>query len=260
MAEEVGTSIAFVAPENKEDKMSILIRQKNWDAVETLVGLKQPVKIPVGRKKEFWRELWNDLCSEYDSAHFYRYLTGLGIEFSPEFIKVLDRWKSDEENHARGFGKLIEICFEKNEDWIHRHLAKRSSDFSSLSWFFEDEFRLCLLLAYDELATTLSYQLDKPFYRAIGGQHLERWIDLIKADEAAHFINVLRVIKSNHRHRIGEGRAILEKSLKMDLEKKSYDGTFVLDHTGTPFTPVMLTSCVNRIAHKLGEMSVCTAI
>jgi hypothetical protein len=232
--------------------MAFVTKQRTWDAVSELQPLRGKIRIRSEDREEFEKEIWNDLCSEFDSLRFYQHARACELELSDEFRSFLEAWRADERNHAEGFLWLYHESFGRPVEEIHRRLESRTSDFSRLQWFFEDEFRLCLLIAYDELATTISYHLDRSFYREIGGGRLEAWISRVKADEALHLANLMALIRSRHSHRIPEAREILDRILDLDLNQTQYDGTFVLDHTGSPFGPEMLRDCADRIIRKLG--------
>jgi hypothetical protein len=235
--------------------MEFAIRKRNWNAVEALLPLRGKIRIPPDDRDGFEKELWNDLCSEYDSLHFYRHALSSRLEPSLEFREFLDAWRDDESNHAEGFLHLYLECFSADAAGIRRRLEARASDFSKLSWFFEDEFRLCLLIAYDERATTVSYHLDRTFYRELGGPVLENWIARVRADEALHLANLVNLIRYRHHARIPEARKVMERIVELDVDQSSYAGTFVLDHTGSPFNPEMLRGCADRIINKLENIS-----
>jgi hypothetical protein len=231
------------------------IRQKPWNAVNSLDSLEGRISIPPEDCERFEAEIWNDLCSEFDSVHFYQFAMQPRFQWSGDFNRLLKAWLEDEERHAAGFTRLYSLCFGIGEATLQSDLESRPSNFEALEWFFEDEFRLCLLLAYDELVTTISYHADIPFYRLIGGARLEAWIRDVKADEALHFSNLLEIIRTHHLERISEAVEVIEKVLELDLEKRTYNSTFVLDHTDSHFSPELLRGCANRISNKLEKMS-----
>ncbi|MFL5629614.1 MAG: hypothetical protein ACJ788_28920 [Ktedonobacteraceae bacterium] len=117
--------------------------------------------------------------------------------------------------------------------------------------FITDEFKLCLILAYDELATTRSYGEDVPFYKSLGPNAFNDWIKFVRADEALHYLNSIRVAQVRHRDRLPEAEDILLRILNVDLTSDDYRATFVLDHKGPPFTPAMLKECVDTIVDVL---------
>jgi hypothetical protein len=222
--------------------------------VQSLREMSALIAVPVTAKASFWPVLWNDFCSEFDAQQLYERALAYRSSYSKEFCRFLDYWKADEENHTAGFRELIKTIFAKDDSWIALELEKRTIDFSKIQTFISDEFKLCVLLAYDELVTTQAYALDRARYRGFGGSRLESWISEIKKDEAFHFASLLSIIKSNHRHRLAEAAPTIEEILRIDLESTEYRGTFVLDHTGIPFTPQMLKSCANSLRTKLENL------
>lgn len=223
-------------------------KSRPWDALELLSSIKE-VSISISQKmrEDFEPILWNDVCSEYDAEHFCIMLEQSRLKFSDEFISFEKVWRRDEYNHYLGCRRIYHLLYGENEESITERLKRRQTDFSGMMEFLSDEFNLCLLLAYDELATTRAYHEDVPFYKSLGPKAFHDWIKLVIADEARHYLNSVRVAQVRHRDRLSESQDILLRILEMDLNAHEYKATFVLDHTEPPFTPEMLSDCVNTI-------------
>jgi hypothetical protein len=81
------------------------------------------------------------------------------------------------------------------------------------------------------LATTQTYNKDVAFYDTFGPAPFREWIAKIRADEARHFGGAMRLIRTLHRHRLGEIDSVLDRIVEIEHSATSYQGTFVLDHT-----------------------------
>lgn len=223
-------------------------KSRPWNALELLSAIRtDSISISEYDKTQFEPILWNDLCSEYDAEHFCVMLENSDVHFSDEFVSFEKVWRRDEYNHYLGFRRIYHLFYNEPETSITNRLEVRKPDFADLNEFIQDEFSLCLILAYDEIATTHAYNEDIPFYRALGPEEFNDWIRFVKADEAIHYLNALRVVQVRHRDRLNEVEGVLQKILYTDLNNNDYKATFILDHKGPPFTPKMLQSCVNTI-------------
>ncbi|MBI3555805.1 MAG: hypothetical protein HY074_06055, partial [Deltaproteobacteria bacterium] len=193
-------------------------KQNVWSSKELLSSLSACcLHIDATLKDNYECILWNDLCSEYDSRNLCLRLQFSRNSYSEAFNSLLELWAADESNHAEGFKIIYAAVYGCEEGDIDARLRGRKVDFSVIEEFIGDEFKLCLLLAYDELATTYSYHGDIPLYRSLGHAPLEGWIRRVKLDEALHFYNLLQVIKNKHSHRIAEAEDILLDILELDL-------------------------------------------
>jgi hypothetical protein len=215
-------------------------KSRPWNALELLSDIgADDIKISQAEKDEVEPYIWKDLTSEYDAEHFCIMLEESGLAFSDEFISFEKVWRRDEYNHYLGFRRIYSLFYGESEAGITSRLQARVPDFSSLQDYFRDEFKLCLLLAYDEHVTTRAFNEDIPFYKTLGPDAFNQWIRLVKGDEAMHYMNALRVAQTRHQDRLSEAAPIMEHILELDLSGE-YAATFVLDHKGPPFTAQML--------------------
>ncbi len=206
--------------------------KQRWD-VHELFGKIEPSAIALSaqRKAQIRQFLWMDLCAEYDAINLYREIHRNPSQYSDPFLSFIERWNADEANHARGFAMIYGLCYACRGTYLPPLLAARPVSFLHLREYLVDEFKLCLLLAYDELATTLTYRKDVDFYNEFGAEEFNTWIRKLQTDEAAHYASLIRLIMQGHRHRLHEVPALMQQILEMDLQKESYTGTFVLDHS-----------------------------
>lgn len=174
--------------------------------------------------------LWDAMCAEYDAENFCNYLKTEGFNLSPEFKAFEYVWRRDEHNHYLGFRHIYSILYGGTGEELVSKIRLRVVDFAPIREMLEDEFMLCLLLAYDEIATTKSYALDYGFYKSLGHGNFLKWIKLVTRDEAYHFNNCMELIGRNHYHRASEIPGLVDKFIEWDLNRNEYQGTFVLDH------------------------------
>ena len=199
---------------------------------------------------------WHSTCTEYDSKRFYKKIKLSKLKISHPLELFLNKWLQDEISHANGFIKIYSTIYNQDEVFVREKLDSRLSDFSMIDDFFEDEFKLCLLLAYDEIVTTHVYHRSIPFYENIGSSKFGLWIKRIKTDEARHFVGVIKILQKYHGSRRSEVEKILNEIIKIDSNIEEYKATFVLDHSCPefPLSQDELTSiCVKTILMKLRQ-------
>lgn len=191
--------------------------------------------------------LWNDLCSEYDAENFCNYLKNANIKLSNDFKAFEHVWRRDEFNHYLGFRRIYSLLYDIPEDYLIKEVERRPVNFEPIQFMLEDEFKICLLIAYDEIATTKNYASEYEFYNSFGPSNLLRWIKNVTRDEAYHFNNSMELIGKNFRNRIPEIPELVDHFIDWDLHGEAYHGTFVLDHDGPYFTSEVLNMCGNTI-------------
>lgn len=219
-------------------------RSIEWSSMDLLSGIGRcDILIDQSEVTTLKPVMWNDLCSEHDAENFCVYLEKSGQEFTPEFLTFEGVWRRDEWNHYLGFRFIYSLLYGEPDDDIIIRLASQPVDFTPLKEFLGDEFVICLLLAYDEIATTRSYSMDHKTYRMFGHPAFLKWIRLVTRDESFHYNNCMQVIRHSHFHRLPELPKWINRIVDIDVSKKEYQGTFVLDHTGEIFTPDFLSKC-----------------
>jgi len=177
--------------------------------------------------------LLEDVVSEYDARFLSRHVHGLPLTYSPPFLAAERRWRADEERHFR----FTAAVYDEHWGLDSARVGDRSPDFGPLAPLFTDELAMLVLFAYDELATVRAYRANLSWYAKLGPAYL-RWARALIADEAWHYSAFLAVIRSVHRARLDEARALLDRVI--ELEGTPYAATFVLDHDDPVFTQAIL--------------------
>jgi len=207
-----------------------MIRQRKWSALRLLQSVDK-CTVRINAEKMGWlREfLWYDLCAELDAKNLYGALTQRRGKYSPEFWRFADAWYEDEMNHARGFARVMNLVFGVSDDAIMVEAESRPHDFGELEEFLDCELPLCVVFAYDEYASVMTYSKDK-FYGSLGSAALEEWIRRVRGDEAIHFGNLVRLIRHRFPRDLTQVEAIIKRVIKIEQEARPYRGTFLFDH------------------------------
>jgi hypothetical protein len=238
--------------------MSFSIKSDPWESRAVLTGVTcdSITFIP-----EFVDALesafWIELATEYDAEHFCEHLLVLEkqghLRRSSDFLAFEKAWRRDELNHTYGFARIYSLLYGIPEDELFARLRLRRPNFDALASLFVDEFTICVVIAYDEIATTRSYQRDLVHrYPVFNNPALVRWIRLVARDEAWHFENALNVIEANHQHRVAEVPAVLDQLVNWDARGEEYGATFVLDHNANNYDRQLLESCRTIILNRFG--------
>jgi hypothetical protein len=231
-----------------EEPVEVLLyesKSRPWNALDLLAPLTPAefARMTADQRAEEEPMFWESVCSEYDAENMCLELErrrDAGEVYSPEFWSFEAVWRRDEMNQYIGFRRLYALIYGRFEADIAAEMAERAADFSAFGEFLTDEFKLCLMLAYDELATTRSYAGDVPFFRSLGHPALATFIERVRGDEAMHYLNALRVAQRRFPERLPEAPAIIQRILDLDLTPGDYRATFILDHKGPSYTPAVL--------------------
>lgn len=206
-------------------------RRGEWDAGALFDGIgREDVALADHELADLESFFWFDLCAEWDSRHLHRHLHERGDEYTPEFLAFEEAWYADEINHAEGFLALHCLLFGEQRDGVIARLEAREPEFDELGRFFGDEFRLALLFAYDELATTRAYRLDVALYERLGHPVFRDWIRRLLRDEGYHHANAVEVIRRRHAHRMDEVAKHVGEFVEWDSGGHDYRATFLFDH------------------------------
>ncbi|MBK8176391.1 MAG: hypothetical protein IPK66_14325 [Rhodospirillales bacterium] len=207
-----------------------VVKSAQWRASDLLAGLSED--------ESLWTRLansplsptiWHDTLSEYDAHQLYEYLKRRHFAASAEFATFLERWIGDERNHYAGFRFLSSHAFGYSESDIDASVRGRSPDFSGIEPWICDEFRLCVLLCYDECTTARGYKLDVPAYDTLDRPSLSKWVRAVMRDEVYHFANLASLIRLKFSHRVGEIERLLIDIANYQRSRPEYRATFVLD-------------------------------
>ena len=196
------------------------------------------------------------LQEESDSSNLYYELIDHYF-VSTDLRKFLDVWYAEELNHAAGYCKMLHILFGENEDYLMKNVQSKKADFTGMGEFFNDEFKLCLLFAYEEYSTSLYYRKNT-FYKLFGPIEFVEWIQRVSRDEARHGVNAIKLIHHKHKHRIHEAPKVLEQILELEgrlgLDPKF---TFLFDHTEDLFSirhKDMKKNCMDQVLKSVGVL------
>jgi hypothetical protein len=228
-----------------------------WESLLVLAGLNRAsIEFNPAFVEALEPSLWIELATEYDADNFCEYLKyreAVGtLSLSSMFSDFERIWRRDELNHTRGFARIFSVLYSVKEEELLAKLRNRSPDFRAIESLLVDEFAICVVLAYDEIATTKSYQHDMVHrYPKFGNKALVDWIRLVARDEAWHFENTLTIIKKNHSHRIPEVSGFLDRLMSFDASGAEYGATFILDHSANDYDPTFLDSCRALILRRL---------
>ncbi len=228
----------------------------DWDSRIILDGISlEDLQVSNKLLEETHNIIWGDLSSEYDAEHFYHFLRHCGLRFTPEFEAFQKTWRRDEFNHYLGFRQIYSTLYQKSPDAIDQEMAVRQPNFVPIQEFLRDEFSICVLIAYDELATTRTYAQDIALYTSFGSTKFANWIKFVAKDEGLHYQNALKVIAQCHPHRLPELRQLVNRLVEFNLEDNhAYWSTFVLNHEQSNyFTPSFLSECGDMLCKRFGR-------
>lgn len=240
-----------------EKRQRFIPHARPWDSFELLSGIgRKDVALSDEELQPHLNLIEYDMFTEFDSQNFDGFLTKCatrGLVLTPEFMAFRAAWKWDEWNHYLGYRRLVHLLTGAPEEQLHQRAVARPCDFDSLGHLIQDEFSICLVLAYDESVTSFSCAMDFDLFRSFGHEAFLRWIKLVRRDEAWHFWNVMNVIRYRHLGRVSEAEGILETLVAWDLARQPYESTFVLDHDPERFDESVLRGCKQKIMHYLDQ-------
>jgi hypothetical protein len=227
----MSTDDLFCGSNDSYPTTEFIPKSRPWSS-ELLIGqlTKKEVKLPEDFIDQNKSIFWDNLCSEYDAENFCNFLKREDISLTEDFKAFEYIWRRDEYNHYLGFRHIYSILYGIEADKIVSDIGKRVINFEPIKDLLRDEFKVCLLLAYDEIATAKSYAQDFDLYELFGHPHFDKWIRLVTRDEAYHFNNCMEVIGKNFYHRKAEIPDLVNLFLEWDCSRNEYQGTFVLDH------------------------------
>jgi hypothetical protein len=234
-------------------------RAQEWDAGEYLSELsRSDLQFANENLSELEDFLWFDLCAEHDSRHLHAYLQGLPIPYTDDFRAFERLWFRDEVNHEKGFRRLYQLVSSTDDSDLDARLAKRVPDFTPFQDFVQDELSLCVVFAYDELATCHAYRGDLPLYRRLNSEVLPRWLQHIILDEAYHHRNALEIVVRHYGDRREEVARIIDRCVEYDMRQPPYRGTFIFDHEWEGVGPEFFRSNGARVMDLFDRAFTCS--
>lgn len=235
---------------------NIKLEWPDWTSEAILKDMNPSIIAESGAMQNFKQELLKNVFAEYDSVNLSNYLKANG-SYSPEFYEFESYWLRDENNHFRGLKKIYSSLFSVDEKKIEHSASKREGDFSDLAEILDDEFSLCVCLAFDELASTRGYAADFHIYDSFGCSSVSKWIRLAAKDEMLHSINAIKIIRKNYAVQIPNAPSVLKRILSLENGAiGEYKSTFLLDHDSdpgnNPFNKHFLAKCASDVCQYLG--------
>ena len=225
---------------------SSYLRSASWNSEELLCNaILNPSILSKWQKSSMKDVVLHDMHSEKDSEYFSKAIHELNISFSEDFLAFERLWLKDEFNHYMGFRYLLGLIFEESISEVEKHSLP--PDFGTLIPLLQDEFHLCLLLAYDEIVTTKLYISEYSSYDEAADPFISRWIRYVARDEAYHFGNLLKIMLTHYPHRVHEIPMFVEQLINYELSIQNYGKTFVLDRAGYRLSRSFLLQCVQPL-------------
>ncbi len=209
------------APRVRQVRWQATQLSRTWDSLGT-------VACPQA-KRALHDSLWHSLASEYDARHLSAYLRRQAVPLSPAFWALEAAWAADEQNHFDGLCWLYRRLYEVSAAEVTSRLAQRQPDFAPLSSLLSEEFRLCVVLAFDELASARAYARDIASYASLGAPAVALLRKLAR-DEMLHCRNAVDLLIRLHAPRLAEAEPIIAQVIAHDTSPQfSYRATFLLD-------------------------------
>ena len=208
------------------------LKKRNWSSKAIFFEIASSGWVNPGIDCSFKDFFMADLASEYDSVNLYNFLHPYRRYLSPYVIQYLDFWYADERNHSDGFFELNRLIFDVPEVSLLENLKGRMADFTGLSKILSSEFNLLLMFAYDEYVSVKTYKKDI-FYNEFGHAGFITWIKNLIADEAIHFGNSIKTLKTQYSKKLHLAESVLHEIA--EFEGGEYKNTFLFDHDGPHF-------------------------
>lgn len=231
--------------------------RRDWDLDDVLPeSLVTPVGAGPVASAEHEPRVFQDLVAEYDARLLEAELLGSGRDFSAPFQEFLSAWAADEEKHTDALDRLYRGAFGLDRESLTSRLRARRGDFAPLASFLDDEFKLGVMLAYDEAMSTHGYGADIPFYESLGRSSAQsgafaQVLRELKNDEATHYKNAVELLALGHRGRGGEVARVMEEIVAHDAAQEEYRATFLLDHATDQFDASMMARVGRAVTRTL---------
>ncbi|KDM66227.1 hypothetical protein ACIDI_64c00010 [Acidiphilium sp. JA12-A1] len=201
-------------------------------------------------KEKVRHDLWGDMCAEHDAENLWDHICNKsGLTYSKEFLAAMHEWRIDEQNHYIGLRQICSYMYEVGQDEIDHQLDQRKPDFGPISHFISDEFKICVVLAYDELVSARGYKMFVEEFKQFGPKEYVTWVLNASRDEALHYQNFLDVAKVvHHGTRAAVDEIMRDIVLYETNPEMTYNATFLMDHTEETFERSFLVDCATTVA------------
>ena len=231
--------------------MGYLADVNYWRVDELFMNiLPQAIHIDDHQRQSLKTLFLADMSVEFDAKNLYDFLH-VNHLVSEELEAFLKPWLYEELKHADAFRRILSLTHALDEVELLAGLHQRTADFSAFENLLEDEFKFCVLMAYDECSTTIAYRKDT-FYKKLGPIEFVKWHKLVIEDEARHLKNAVRLIHYKPANRLKETNKVLEEIIAMEQIAPPYNGTFVFDRdddspNNQPTFEELKIGCVSRV-------------
>lgn len=236
--------------------------RRSWDLDAVLPeSLVTPEGAGPFAPEEHEARVFQDLVAEYDARLLETELLRRDSTLSGPFSEFLAAWAADEAKHTDALQRLYRGAFGVDRAALDERLAPREGDFAPLEPYLDDEFKLGVMLAYDEAMSAHGYGEDVPFYRSLGRDDGQRaafaaLLEELRLDEARHCKNAVELLVQNHAGRGHEVAGVMAEIVAHDAAQKEYRATFLLDHASEQFDEETMrkigTTIVRTLERRLG--------
>jgi hypothetical protein len=224
---------------------ALKLRKVKWSSTQLLKGItSKEITASVEIRKKVHHDLWGDMCAENDAENLWHHLGQLKLNYSEPFMNALNAWREDEQNHYIGLRQICATLYDVSEDDIDAQMKTRIPNYQDLEKFLTDEFKICVVLAYDELVSARGYTIFIEDFEQFGPKQYVTWVRRAARDEALHYQNFIDIARIVHKERLPESKEIIQEIIHYENRAKyEYNATFLLDHTEETFEREFLNSC-----------------
>lgn len=235
--------------------MSYAPRYHEWSSEEILKDsvlheTSEAHKLRAARRSYFF----HDMTSEYDSVHLQKYMVENKINLSDEFWNMCKFWLRDENNHYIGLRRINNLLYGESIESIDERVMSRIPNFEPIKHLIDDEFKILVSIAFDEITSARAYAYDRKNYEKLGGSAFLKWVKYAGRDEACHAHNALSLLSHNYGSRLSEIHEHVDRICQYDLTGEvSYHGTFLFDHDTDDFSSDLLRESGNTLCSYFGQ-------
>lgn len=235
--------------------MSFIPRYHEWSSEAILRDSKvsnspEALELRTIRRPYFF----HDMSSEYDSKHLAKYLAESDIDLSDEFWNMCEVWLRDEQNHYVGLRRINNLLYGEAVENIANRVTSREPNFEPIQHLIEDEFKILVSIAFDEITSARAYAYDRNAYETLGGKTFLKWVKYAGRDEGCHANNALSLLAHSYGNRLNEVHEHVEKICQYDLTGNvDYHGTFLFDHDTDDFSNDLLKESAKTLCSYFGQ-------
>lgn len=235
------------------------INQNQWN-LDHVLPLGTPIApeyfltAPPGTVESFQKLLSRDVFSEADAQVLYDYLMVRRGELSPEFLTMLDLWRSDELKHYEALRRIYHSLSGVSFEEMDQLFRDRIHETEPIAPTLVDEFTILVTMMFDEIGSVYSYRRDLVEYYSHFGPGIQKIGHHLVKDEGMHFSNAAELLLGLHGDRLDEVAPFLAQISELEDRLGTYYKTFFLDHAQEQFRfpPQFNTVIIRVILARLG--------